>query len=425
MRLAHSALSMNSFSQKLFVFFLVLLGIHPAVYSQKVLGTKPEKVGLSSARLERINTLMQDYVDEGKLAGVVTMVARRGKVAHFERFGLMDIETRKPMQLDTIFRIYSMSKPITSVAVMMLYEEGRFLLNDPVSKYTPEFKDLKVFIKKTEEGLELTDLEREITIRDLLSHTAGLGYGWNDDPAFVELYEEADLFNRKGTIKDMVEKLTKLPLLHQPGTKWHYSVSVDVLGYFVEVISGIPFDQFLEGRIFKPLGMKDTAFYVPEESWDRFPTSYEPDENGGIKVNDAVSPSRYLRPPSLFSGGGGLVSTAEDYMRFSQMLLNGGELDGTRLLGRKTVELMTINHVPEEIRPGIGFGLGFLVVLDVAKTEELGSVGKFGWAGYAYTRFFIDPKEELIGVFMTQLAKNDEYTTHEEFRVSVYQSIVD
>ena len=412
-------------AQKIFVFFLVLLGIHPAVYSQKVLDTKPEKVGLSSARLERINSLMQDYVDEGKLAGVVTMVARRGKVAHFERFGVMDIETRKPMQLDTIFRIYSMSKPITSVAVMILYEEGRFLLNDPVSKYIPEFKDLRVFLKKREEGLELVDLERGITIRDLLCHTAGLGYGWNDDPPLDEIYREADLFNREGTIKDMVEKLTKLPLLHQPGTKWHYSVSIDVLGYFVEVISGIPFDEFLEERIFKPLGMKDTAFYVPEESWDRFPTSYEPDENRGIKVNDAASTSRYLKPPSLFSGGGGLVSTAEDYMRFSQMLLNGGELKGTRLLGRKTVELMTMNHVSEEIRSGIGFGLGFLVVLDVAKTEELGSVGKFGWGGYAYTRFFIDPKEELIGIFMTQLAKNDEYTTHEEYRVLVYQSIVD
>ena len=416
---------MKSTAQKLFVFFLVLLGIHPAVYSQKVLVTKPEGVGLSSARLERINSLMQDYVDEGKLAGVVTMVARRGKVAHFERFGVMDIETRKPMQLDTIFRIYSMSKPITSVAVMMLYEEGRFLLNDPVSKYIPEFKDLKVFIKKTEEGLGLADLEREITVRDLLSHTAGLGYGWNDDPPFDEIYREAGLFNREGTIKDMVEKLTKLPLIHQPGAKWHYSVSVDVLGYFVEVISGISFDQFLEDRIFKPLGMKDTAFYVPEEDWDRFPTSYEPDGNGGIKVNDAVSTSGYLKTPSLFSGGGGLVSTAEDYMRFSQMLLNGGELEGNRLLGRKTVELMTMNHVPEEIRAGIGFGLGFLVGLDVAKTEELGSVGKLGWGGYAYTLFFIDPKEELIGIFMTQLAKNDEYTTQEEFRVLVYQSIVD
>ena len=317
-RLSTLLYSMKSTSQKLFVFFLVLLGIHPAVYSQKVLVTKPERVGLSSARLERINSLMQDYVDEGKLAGVVSMVSCRGKVAHFERFGVMDIETRKPMQLDTIFRIYSMSKPITSVAVMMLYEEGLFLLNDPVSKYIPEFKDLKVFIKKTEEGLGLADLEREITVRDLLSHTAGLGYGWNDDPPFDEIYREADLFNREGTIKNMVEKLTKLPLIHQPGAKWHYSVSVDVLGYFVEVISGIPLDQFLEDRIFKPLGMKDTAFYVAEEDWDRFPTSYEPDGNGGIKVNDAVS-------------------TAEDYMRFSQMLLNGGELEGTRLLGRKTV----------------------------------------------------------------------------------------
>ena len=237
---------------------------------------------------------MQDYVDEGKLAGVVTMVARRGKVAHFERFGVMDIETRKPMQLDTIFRIYSMSKPITSVAVMMLYEEGRFLLNDPVSKYIPEFKDLKVFIKKTEEGLGLADLEREITVRDLLSHTAGLGYGWNDDPPFDEIYREADLFNREGTIKDLVEKLIKLPLLYQPGTKWHYSVSVDVLGYFVEVISGIPFDEFLEDRIFKPLGMKDTAFYVPEEDWDRFPTSYEPDGNGGKKLMTRYLPRRII-----------------------------------------------------------------------------------------------------------------------------------
>ena len=320
--------------------------------------TKPEKVGLSSARLERINTLMQNYVDEEKLAGVVTMVARRGKVVHFERFGLMDIESKKPMQLDTVFRIYSMSKPITSVAVMMLYEEGRFQLNDPISKYVPEFKEVKVFVKKTEEGLELADLERQITIRDLLSHTAGLGYGWNDDPPFDEIYREADLFNREGTIKDLVEKLTKLPLLYQPGTKWHYSVSVDVLGYLVEVISGKPFDEFLEERIFYPLGMKDTAFHVPEENWDRFPTSYEPDENGGIKVYDTSSTSRYIKPTSLFSGGGGLVSTAEDYMRFCQMLLKGGELEGTRLLGRKTVELMTMNHAPEELGSGVRFWFG-------------------------------------------------------------------
>ena len=387
--------------------------------------TKPEKVGLSSARLERINTLMQNYVDEEKLAGVVTMVARRGEVAHFERFGVMGIESNKPMQLDTIFRIYSMSKPITSVSVMMLYEEGRFQLNDPVSKYIPEFKEIKVFVKKTADGLELADLEREITIRDLLSHTAGLGYGWNDDPPFDEIYREADLFNREGTIKDLVEKLTKLPLLYQPGTKWHYSVSVDVLGYLVEVISGKPFDEFLEERIFYPLGMKDTAFHVPEENWDRFPTSYEPDENGGIKVYDTSSTSHYIKPTSLFSGGGGLVSTAEDYMRFCQMLLKGGELEGTRLLGRKTVELMTMNHAPEELGSGVGFGLGFSVVLDVAKTEELGSIGKFGWSGAAYTHFFIDPKEELIGIFMTQLMNHNDYTTREEFRVSVYQSIVD
>ena len=411
--------------RSLFVFFLIFFGIFPFVYGQKVSVTKPEKVGLSSTRIERINTIMQNYVDEGKLAGVVTMVARRGKVVHFERFGVMDVETRKPMQLDTIFRIYSMSKPITSVAVMMLYEESRFQLNDPVSKYIPDFKKVKVFIKETKDGLELADSEREITIRDLLSHTAGLSYGWDDDPPINEMYDEADLFNREGTIRDLVEKLTKLPLLYQPGTKWHYSVSVDVLGYFVEVISGKPFDKFLEERIFNPLGMKDTAFFVPEESWDRFPTSYEPDENGGIKVRDAASTSRYLKPTSFFGGGGGLVSTAEDYMRFCQMLLNGGEFDGTRLLGRKTVELMTMNHIPEEIGPGVGFGLGFSVVMDVAKTEELGSVGRYGWGGAAYTHFFIDPKEELIGVFMTQLRKYDGYTTREEYKVSIYQSIVD
>ena len=396
----------------------------------------PEKVGLSSARLSRIGPVMQRYVDQHKLAGIVTMIARHGKVAHLERFGMMDLDTAKPMQFDTIFRIYSMTKPITSVALMMLYEEGRFQLNDPVTRFLPEFKKVQVWMG---EG-ELADPIREITIHDLLTHTAGLSYGVYEDTRVPvdKLYDQAGLFDGDITLEEMVRRIADLPLVHQPGQAWWYSVATDVVGYLVQVISGMPFDVFLEERILGPLGMEDTGFYVPAGKLDRLATLYGAAEDGGLKelVNTSVV-GDYTKPPRLLSGGGGLVSTASDYVRFSQMLLNGGELDGVRLLGRKTVELMTINHLPDALIPirmapydtmhGYGFGLGFRVLMDVAQSGMLGSEGVYRWGGWASTAFFIDPKEELIALLLPQFIPSGaaRYPIDSEFQTLVYQALVD
>ena len=384
----------------------------------------PEDVGMSSERLERIKPVMQEYVDENKLAGVLTMVARKGKVVHLETFGKMDIAQDKPIMEDTIFRIYSMSKPVTSVAVMALYEESHFRLDEKVSKFIPEFKDLKVFKSKTEDGMELDALEHEMTIRHLLTHTSGLTYGWGARPV-DEMYRAAKIFEPGTTLSEMTQKLAKIPLVFQPGTKWEYSVSVDVLGYLVEVISGMPFEQFLQQRLFKPLGMVDTGFDVPENKRHRYAELYRPQTEGGIEVVTDVPLSN--GPHRFFpSGGGGLVSTASDYMRFCQMLLNGGVLDGVRILGRKTVDIVRMNHVPDDVAGDrdTGFGLGFSVVLDVRKTGELSSAGTIGWGGAAATTFWIDPQEQLIGVLMTQLLSNP-HPFQRQFRVLTYSAIAD
>jgi CubicO group peptidase (beta-lactamase class C family) len=375
-------------------------------------------------------------VDQHKLAGIITMLARRGEVVHFECFGMMDIEADKPMQSDTIFRLYSMTKPITSVAVMMLYEEGIFQLYDNVSKYIPEFKGIKVFSKATPSGLELVEPEREMTIQDLLRHTSGLTYDFLDQTAVGALYRQAE--EQAGNLRELVQKLAKLPLVAHPGTRWQYSMSTDVLGYLVEVLSGTPFDRFLEEQIFKPLGMIDTAFCVPPEKLDRFAAMYGPAEEGsGLKLIEAPGASEYAKPPNSPSGGGGLVGTAADYMRFAQMMLNGGELDGTRLLSRKSVELMTTNHLPQHLLPfvltqdwkvyteGYGFGLGFDVLMDVAQSHATGSVGAFGWGGAASTDFWVDPKEELIGLIMPQFQPILYYPFVAQFNALAYQAIVD
>jgi CubicO group peptidase (beta-lactamase class C family) len=320
---------------------------------------------------------------------------------------------------------------------MMLYEEGHFQLYDSVAKFIPEFKGLKVFVKSTAAGVELAEAEREITIRDLLSHMSGLTYDFLEESAVGAMYRDADLFKPGGTLKDMVHKLAKLPLVFQPGSGWQYSVAFDVLGYLVEVVSGISFDRFLEQRILKPLGMVDTAFWVPPEKLSRFAAMYGPAEEGGLKLIEAAETSSYARPTSLPSGGGGLVGTASDYMRFAQMLLNGGELDGTRLLGRKSIELMTINHLPQHLIPfvvikgaefanqGWGYGLGGQVLMDVAQSQMLGSVGEFGWSGAACTDFWVDPKEELIGLLMPQFQPLFHYPFFPQFKVLTYQAIVD
>ena len=394
----------------------------------------PESVGFSSARLKRVDQVMQKYVDQGKLPGVLSLVARRGQVAHLSKVGWMDVEAQKPIAFDTLFRIYSMTKPLTSVAVMMLYEEGHFFLNDPVAKYIPEFEDAKVFVRKTETGVELDNLKRPLTIHHLLTHTGGLSYGFDEND-----YVDKQIQNRVWrhhhdnpdiTLEEFVHRIAMCPLRTQPGTEFYYSLSIDVLGYLVQVVSGQPFDAFLQERILGPLGMVDTAFDVPESKLDRFAVNYTPDkEKKGLDVLDAPETSRYAKPTRCPAGGMGLVSTLGDYYRFAQMLCNKGELDGQRLLGRKTVELMRSNHLRDGVcrdgNPALGFGLGFGVTLDAERTQTLESVGTYGWGGAATTRFEIDPQEELVHIEMTQLMDNDSVPVLDEMQVAIYQAIVD
>ena len=383
----------------------------------------PEDMGMSTSRLGRMTPVMQGYVDDGKIPCALTMIARGGRLVHFEKFGMQDVATAKPIEFDTIFRLYSMTKPITSIAVMMLYEEGHFQLTTPVSEFVPFFKDMKVY---TEDGKDIVDAEREVTIKHLLTHTAGLIYESDkEDHPIDQQYEEADLYG--GDLANMIEKLGSIPLIHQPGNAWKYGMSTDVLGYLVQVVSGIPFETFLKTRIFEPLSMDNTGFSVRVENADRYSKVYEFGQDGKLRAIEKVHAA--TGPLSFFhSGGGGLQSTAPDYLRFCQMVLNGGELDGVRLLGRKTVELIMMNHISNDWQPdgrtGAGFGLGFAVVTNVADTHTLGSLGTCSWGGLASTTFWIDPVEELIGIFMTQLVGADS-PLDAQFRVLTYQAITD
>jgi len=405
--------------------FLILLVA--SIYAQSLPTTVPEEVGLSSERLSRIKPLMQQHIDEGTTGGILTMIARKGKIAHLEMVGMQDIANQKPITENTIFRIYSMSKPITSIAVMILYEEGLFHLDDPVSKFIPEFENLMVFNDSTEAGLVLDSLETEMTIRHLLTHTSGLCYGWEGHEVVDKMYAKANLFEGGTTLQQMVEKLSKIPLVVQPGEEWIYSVSIDVLGYLVEVVSGMPFEEFLAKRIFQPLGMDDTGFSVPENKRDRYSELYYVDEESGeLEASEEIplGDGKYKFFPS---GGGGLVSTAGDYMRFCQMLLNGGDLNGVRILGRKTVDLIRSNHLPDGLfvddDQNIGFGLGFGIALDMVGSGGMVSEGTYSWGGAASTIFWIDPEEELIGILMTQLFGDAPF--HDQFRTLTYSSIID
>ena len=407
---------------------------------------KPEDVGMSSERLARIGAAMEQHVAHGTMPGALAMIARHGKVVYFETWGERDREQKLAMEPDTIFRIYSMTKPVTSVAVMMLYEEGKFFLNDPIGKYLPELAQLQVAHEVIDQDsgdkeLELRKTERPVTIRDLLRHTAGLTYGFFGNTPVDQQYRQAGLLMNDRDLADFTTKLGKIPLQYEPGTTWHYSVGVDVLGRLVEVVSGQPFDQFLEQRIFQPLQMDDTGFWVPADDLDRLAQLYSPKgtaqgaeawlrttDTTEIEVAQADASRNFIAKPGLFSGGGGLVSTASDYMRFCMMLLHRGELDGVRLLSPKSVELMTTDHlgdIPMGMgRGGYGFGLGFAVALDQGEIGELGSAGEYNWGGAAGTRFWIDPEEELIGVFMVQILPH-RTTLGSEFRNFVYQAIVE
>lgn len=413
---------------------LLLAGSLRPVDGQPLVLAAPEEVGFSSARLMRIDALVQGYVDQQQLAGAVTLVARRGQVVHFEAFGMGDEGV--PMRTNAVFRLFSLTKPITCVAAMILYEEGHFQLYDPVADFIPEFAGMKVFAGEGADGLELVEPERAMTIHDLLINTSGLADGDGDTPV-DDLYRETGVFGDleemgefcilfgDRSLKGMVHKLGQIPLLYHPGEQWSRSVSADVLGHLVEVVSGMPLDRFCTERIFKPLGMVDTGFYVPAEKLDRFTALYSADPQQGIRLREPPMPSLFATPTTFFSGGVGLVSTTGDYYRFAQMLLNGGQLHGARILSRKTVELMTVNHLWGEYDDGYGFGLGLAVLTDLGHAQGLGSEGSFGWAGASTSSFVVDPREELVAVFMSQLVPDKPYPVIDQFRTLTYQAIVD
>ncbi len=426
----------------------------------------PESLGLASDRLERLTAHMNRAVDDGIMVGGVGLVARRGEVAYLETYGLADREAGVPMREDALFRIYSMTKPITGVAVLMLYEEGAFLLNDPIARYLPELADLGVAVSTAggdpdgatagtganetapavaARNVATREPHRQPTVRDLLTHSAGLTYGIFGDTEVDALYRQAEIFDSRITLAEFIARLGKLPLQYDPGTRWHYSASVDVQGALVEAVSGMRFGDFLQARIFAPLGMVDTSFVVPNGKWPRLAQLYTPadavtDDDYGMFLSEnrttalVVAEDRWsdeFREGARFEGGGaGLVSTVADYLRFCEMLINGGELDGVRLLSSKTVELMTADHTGHldlpygEVDPGYGFGLGVAVALDPGAIGEQSSVGAYYWGGAAGTRFFIDPKEQLIGIFMTQSVPH-RTRLRDEFRSLVYQSVID
>ena len=408
------------------------------------MAARPEALGLSSERLARIDAhLKSRYLDPGKIAGALTLVWRRGEIAWLSPVGLMDRERGKPMTEDTIFRIYSMTKPIASVALMSLYEQGHFQLSDPVHKVIPEWRDLSVYRMGNHPRWLTAPCERPMSIRDLLSHTSGLTYGFMERTNVDRAYRKLGLAGRvgqryEGTLEEFVSALSELPLEFSPGTAWNYSVSTDIVGRLVELYSGERFDEYLRRHIFEPLGMEDTGFFVPPEKLERFAACYDRGPGKKLRLQDDPEKSRYLEPPRFLSGGSGLVSTAHDYLRFCRALLSGGELEGARILGRKTVELMTTNHLPggadlasvsvglfSEVRnEGTGFGLGFSVNLDPVANQGAGSVGEFAWGGAASTVFTIDPAEELILIFMTQLMPSQTFDFRGQIKAIVHGAIM-
>ncbi|MBN23870.1 MAG: serine hydrolase [Alteromonadaceae bacterium] len=392
--------------------------------------TNPKKVGMSKARLERIEPAMQAFVDEQKLAGTLTLVARKGKVVHVEGVGYRDREAKAPMSEDTIFRIYSMTKPITAVAALTLWEQGKFQMNDPVSKYLPELANLKVYAGMDGENMVLEDTSKVMTIKQLFTHTAGFSYGFTQSPV-DKLYQQSALFSGQIKRQDLLKEVAKLPLNHQPGSKWNYSIGTDIIGILVERLSGQTLGAYFEQHIFEPLEMDDTGFYVPKDKQDRLAQIYVINQQGQTVPMENEPLGDYLSAPEIESGGGGLVSTIEDYYTFTQMLLNGGEYQGKRILGRKTVEYMRTNHLPTSLIPfvpsstGEGYGLAMSVTVDEQGANTMGSAGDYGWAGAASTYFRIDPKEQMIVISMTQLMPSSYFSYNKDFKNIAYQALID
>jgi len=402
---------------------------------------RPEAVGLSSDALTNIDRhLLDNYVAPGKIAGCQTAVFRRGELAHHSVLGVRDIERGTKMTEDTIFRIYSMTKPITSIGLMMLHEEGRFALADPVARYIPQFRDLGVYEQGIYPHYVTRPVDSPMTVRDLLSHQSGLTYGFQARTNVDAGYRKAGIGtkSRSGTLEEMIDELGRLPLEFSPGTAWNYSVATDVCGRLIEIISGQPLDVFFKERIFEPLGMVDTGFEVPEAELPRLAANYERRRNKTLRLVDDPEDSEYRPGVTLFSGGGGLVSTMADYLRFCRMLLGRGTLDGTRLLGPKTLELMTQNHLVggadlteastglfgETPYAGTGFGLGFSVILNPVAAQNVGSVGEYAWGGAASTIFWVDPKEDLSVVFLTQIMPSRTFDFRSQLKSIIYGALL-
>ncbi len=429
-----------SFSRSVLISVLFVLTAVPS-WGQTLSTAEPESVGMSSERLERLTSTLEGYVSDERIAGAVAIVARKGKIAYLEAVGMRDRESNSPMELDSIFRIASQTKALTSTCIMILQERGQLLISDPLAKYMPEFANGTVAIDNGRGGYDVVAARRAITIRDLLTHTSGISYG---NGLAVDEWREADVVGwyfakRDEPIRETIRRMGALPANAQPGESWVYGYNTDILGALVEVVSGQPFDVFLQNEILDPLGMNDTHFYLPEEKTDRLVTVYSSTADGGIElaptpgymqdrgIFGTVGQGQYIDGPrTSFSGGAGLLSTARDYATFLQMMLNGGEFNGARILSPNTVKLMTVNHLGEvSFRPGQGFGLGFSVVTDLGARGAPGSVGEFGWAGAYHSTYWADPEEELAAVYLTQLIPAINVDDNVKFRALLYQAIID
>jgi len=412
------------------------LAFTSSAFARDVPSAKPEREGLSSERLNQIKSLAQSYVDEKRVPGMITMVARNGKVVHFEATGQRGLADTRPLEKDALFRIYSMSKPITAVALMMLYEEGKFRLTDPAHLYIPELKELSVY---NPDG-DPVPAKTPVTMQQLLTHTAGFSYGFNPADPVDQKYQAAKVFEAKD-LTEFAERVAALPLQFQPGSKWHYSVASDLVGLAVERISGMAFADYLEQKIFTPLGMDDTFFNVPADKRDRFLANHGWDAENGqfVDVTARTDARGNYTNGTLSSGGGGLVSTTMDYMRFCEMLRSGGSYNGVRLLSPKTVQYMTLNHLPATVgasgsgeaptlgsfgTAGVGFGLGFSVITDAAAAGTIGSAGEYAWGGAAGTVFWIDPVENIVSIAMIQLM-GSPWPLRADLKATTYQSVTE
>jgi CubicO group peptidase (beta-lactamase class C family) len=407
-----------------------LMACQSTVVDAKNTANAAESVGFSSQRLDRIAPAMKSYIDQGKLAGTLTLVARNGKIVYLNAQGMQDREAGIAMSEDTIFRIYSMSKPVTAVAAMTLWEQGKFHMFDPIAKYLPELANMKVYVSGSGDDMVVEDAKSPIRIIDLFMHTSGFSYGFSNsevDKLYKKMLSKPDQLNRD----NILTKFAELPLTHQPGTAWNYGVSTDIIGFLVEKLSGKKLGEYMQETIFRPLGMKDTGFYVPADKVDRLTQIYTADKTGQTIVMEKEPVGDFMSDPKIHNAGGGLVSTMQDYFTFAQMMLNGGEINGVRILGRKTVEYMSSNHLPKNLIPysnssqGEGYGLAMSVTVDPEMAGFMTSKGDFGWGGAASTYFRVDPEEKIVMISMAQFVPIGFHRYHDDFRNLVYQALID